>query len=372
MSLTLLALALLLGIWVLPRLWLALIRNKITVDVKFSPTYVTVGEKVEVFCLLRNRSWLPCPFLELGVELPEGLSLMLERDDRYLRYVTFVQAHQELEFHAVCFARKRGYQPLYHHPVVVKMNEGLGLTLLMLSKAQQNSMTVMPERTVENVNWFQLQEISGRIEQFHWLQPDETLIRGIREYHPGDPFKYIAWQASASEGQWMVKQFSASTEAVVCLLLNAQMFQEYWSGTRHEEFDRLCEMVQAYAFELENRGYRLEFCTNAILNSNPTAHFFSNQTARSIGALLGELKPYAALDFMDLWKGYVRTAPAHETFVTFTSYWESSWDLALAEEQRLGRHVERVFGPDLLVEAPAVSEYAWSRQADNFKEKVTG
>jgi uncharacterized protein (DUF58 family) len=53
-------------------------------------------------------------------------------------------------------------------------------------------------------------------------------IRELREHVPGDPFKRIAWKASAKRGQLVVRQMERDERDVVWLLLDASV--ELWAG----------------------------------------------------------------------------------------------------------------------------------------------
>jgi uncharacterized protein (DUF58 family) len=53
-------------------------------------------------------------------------------------------------------------------------------------------------------------------------------IRELREHVPGDPFKRIAWRASAKRGQLVVREMERDERDVVWLLLDASV--ELWAG----------------------------------------------------------------------------------------------------------------------------------------------
>lgn len=54
-------------------------------------------------------------------------------------------------------------------------------------------------------------------------------LREIREYQSGDPFKRLAWKASARRGKLMVREFDLEERDVVWVVLDASV--ELWSGT---------------------------------------------------------------------------------------------------------------------------------------------
>jgi uncharacterized protein (DUF58 family) len=60
------------------------------------------------------------------------------------------------------------------------------------------------------------------------LSGDGLELRELREHQPGDPFKHIAWKASARRGTLMVRDYEREERDVVWLLLDASI--ELWSG----------------------------------------------------------------------------------------------------------------------------------------------
>jgi uncharacterized protein (DUF58 family) len=57
---------------------------------------------------------------------------------------------------------------------------------------------------------------------------DGTELRELREHQAGDPFKRIAWKASARRGRLMVREYEREERDVVWLVLDASL--ELWSG----------------------------------------------------------------------------------------------------------------------------------------------
>lgn len=60
------------------------------------------------------------------------------------------------------------------------------------------------------------------------LSGDSAELREIREHRPGDPFKRIAWKASARRGVLLVRDYERDERNVVWLVLDASV--ELWAG----------------------------------------------------------------------------------------------------------------------------------------------
>jgi uncharacterized protein (DUF58 family) len=57
---------------------------------------------------------------------------------------------------------------------------------------------------------------------------DGTSLRELREHQPGDPFRRIAWRASARRGRLMVREFEREERDVVWIVLDVSA--DLWSG----------------------------------------------------------------------------------------------------------------------------------------------
>jgi uncharacterized protein (DUF58 family) len=60
------------------------------------------------------------------------------------------------------------------------------------------------------------------------LQGDGDTLKELREHVPGDPFKRIAWKASARRGQLLVREMEREERDIVWLVIDASV--ELWAG----------------------------------------------------------------------------------------------------------------------------------------------
>lgn len=82
-----------------------------------------------------------------------------------------------------------------------------------------------------------------------------TDLRELRDHLPGDPFKHIAWRASARAGKLVVKEFeSAVTQS--CLLLLDTGPSMRWGARGQTPLDRATDVAFAWAQELARGGIR--------------------------------------------------------------------------------------------------------------------
>jgi uncharacterized protein (DUF58 family) len=87
-------------------------------------------------------------------------------------------------------------------------------------------------------------------------------LRELRDHVPGDPFKRIAWKASARRGRLLVREMEREEREVVWLVLDASV--ELWAGEPgHAPLDRAVEDLAALATRHLRRGDRVGLVVTA-------------------------------------------------------------------------------------------------------------
>jgi uncharacterized protein (DUF58 family) len=112
-------------------------------------------------------------------------------------------------------------------------------------------------------------------------------LRELREHVPGDPFKRIAWKASARRGQLLVRETDRTERDVVWLVLDASV--ELWAGLLgHSPLDQGVEELASLAAHRLSRGDRVGLVvTAARLRAWIPPEGGSQQAARIAAALAG-------------------------------------------------------------------------------------
>jgi uncharacterized protein (DUF58 family) len=78
-------------------------------------------------------------------------------------------------------------------------------------------------------------------------------LRELREHQPGDPFRRIAWKASARRGRLMVREYEQEEHDVVFVLVDASV--ELWSGRPGDApLDHAIDEAAAVALKHLGRG----------------------------------------------------------------------------------------------------------------------
>jgi uncharacterized protein (DUF58 family) len=87
-------------------------------------------------------------------------------------------------------------------------------------------------------------------------------LRELRDHVPGDPFKRIAWKASARRGRLLVREMEREEREIVWLVLDASV--ELWAGEPgYAPLDRAVDDVAALATRHLRRGDRVGLVVTA-------------------------------------------------------------------------------------------------------------
>lgn len=330
-------------VWLWPYLWYRAVQDKLQVEVRIGRSQAEPGEQIPISIHVRNLSWIPCPSVRISVDLPPGLSAHAEKRVTVINCRTFLWMRQQIIVESRCFGVARGTHRIYK--AVIDVNDGFGLRSFVVSANLSAEVIILPPFTTIYPTAGPMREISGKLEVVRWLFPDETLLRGIRDYQLGDPFKHIAWHASARSGQYMTRQFSSSTEAEVCLVVNSQFDDPQWWSSNSEAFDALCSLASTWARWLASRGYRLLFATNASIARRPFRTWHGEERPDGVRLLLGAATGYPTKTLAPLLLQVRQNVPVHVPILLFTSFVTPlQWTLLQRLVQE-GRDVTVIAGP---------------------------
>jgi|GEM_PF-1918239 len=304
------------SLWGWPSIWAYSVKHQVELTIKFNRSLVAIGDEIEVSCQVVNQSFLPLPRLRLVIPLPQGL--LAETEKPFLILETSVGGRESITAIGQIRATRRGPK-VFDNPVELVVYDWLGLRDMKVQQDIHHQLAVMPDIQPQAMSSLPLKSLIGSFEVRRWLHVDESLYRGARPYHPGDPFKHIDWLASATSGNWLVKEFSTSSESTLHLMMNAQSQQDYWTGLDEDLFDEICSKVASVAQLLEKRRFVLHFWTNAVWTRSVGKLYFGRQSATGIRTLLAEAKPLVSVSQSDLLEMFLKSRH-REDAILFTSY----------------------------------------------------
>lgn len=110
-------------------------------------------------------------------------------------------------------------------------------------------------------------------------------LRELREHQAGDPFRRIAWKASAKRGQLMVREYEREQRDVVMIVLDASV--EFWAGPPGESaLDLAVDQAASLAVRHLERGDRVGL---AVVGARTLAFVKPDRGAVHASRLLAEL-----------------------------------------------------------------------------------
>jgi uncharacterized protein (DUF58 family) len=213
---------------------------------------VVPGVPFQIRCYVRHRGTTPIELTRVEPILP-GPADVVDPSPSALRVAP--RARNEFGFSLVARAAGR----LVLHGLAVHLRGPLGLFDVPLYFPNALAVKVLP-RTVALK--------PGRMAMLAGLPLDRagrhrirrrgggTELHELREFQPGDPFKSIAWKASAKRGQLLVREVDQEVQQTLCIVLDAGgSMRGGPPGTRKLDF--ALEIVAAQARAWLERGDRV-------------------------------------------------------------------------------------------------------------------
>jgi uncharacterized protein (DUF58 family) len=176
-----------------------------------------LGEPVTFSIRIRNKGWLPLPWVELRDTLPVALA-----GPAVFRRATTLGPHGEARFEYSLEARKRGYYPI--GPMFISSGDIIGLNAPARSEWPRDFLTVYPNIIPLTSVKIPSHSPQGTLRHSQPIFEDPTRVFGKREYVAGDSLRRVDWKSTAATGRMQVKLFepSIALETLICLNLNAE------------------------------------------------------------------------------------------------------------------------------------------------------
>ena len=260
-------LALFLYILFLPSVKLGL--KRLSCVRSFSRSTAFEGEEGEMIEVVRNDSPFIIPWLRLESRISPHLrlgkreNLDVSWQMHYCSVFTLMPRKQIRRTHKVRFLR-RGVYNLGN--ATLTAGDFLGFSRFFVYQNLDAQVTVYPrildEQHLPALNSLLL----GELTRHRQLIEDPFLVRGIRQYVPGDPVRDIHWPATARTGQTQVRIHDYTTRSRLLVVINAQCENLQWYDRVPEEKEPTMEYGISLAATLCIRalqdGLAAGFATN--------------------------------------------------------------------------------------------------------------
>jgi uncharacterized protein (DUF58 family) len=178
-----------------------------------------LGETVNVRLEVKNRSWLPVPWVRIHESLPVELAV-----PNFFRQAVALAPRGKTVVEYLLRATKRGYYRI--GPLYLQSGDLLGLEATRERQGAPDYLTVYPK--IVPIRRCPIPSFSPiGVLRFHQpLFEDPSRVVGKRDYQGGDSLRRIDWKASAVVGKLQVRQYqpAISLEASIFLDLNERDF----------------------------------------------------------------------------------------------------------------------------------------------------
>lgn len=215
------ALAILLGMIGVARLWSLLSLRSLNGDRRLTYERLFPGDTVELVMRLENRKLLPLAWVEISQPLPSGL---LAKDNAPVSTMRGALLwYQAATFRPLLTCQRRGYYRL--GPATITSGDPFGIYPNQRELRQPTSLLVYPRLYPLSDMQLAPNALFGEALSPRHLLYDPINSAGSRDYVSGDPVRHMHWKATAKRQRHQVKVFEPTTNVATLLLLAIDSFE---------------------------------------------------------------------------------------------------------------------------------------------------
>ncbi len=235
----------------------------------FSRAAVFEGEEGEMVETVRNDRPLLIPWLRVESQISPHLRLGRQENlsvsgSRYYSSLFTLMPYQQIRRrHHVKFLHRGEYDL---GSASLSVGDVLGLYQRSREQQMHVPVIVFPRLLDERELPQPLSLLLGEAASRRQLLADPFLVRGIREYHPGDPVQDIHWPASARMGATQVRVFDHTARMKLMVILNCQRKDNQWGDTLMDYEEGEIEYGISVAATLCVRALRSGLCAGFAAN----------------------------------------------------------------------------------------------------------
>jgi uncharacterized protein (DUF58 family) len=253
----------------LSRLWGLYALRRVEVALTADRETMSVGDRAHLSYTVANNKLLPVMWLELCQDVPHNdciapdSGFSLHRFDEieagvegkaaiYRRRILFLMGMQALSWDTMWTAKRRGvYRP---GQFTLRSGDGFGLTQSNQSVAAGEHVFVVWPKLVPVVTEPFFRNVwQGGTGRRGYVE-DPTVLRGLRDYLPGDSWKHIDWRVAARQDDVQVRQFETILPSTVHFVLDVVSFLGF--SEQNDELESAISILASLILELDRLGVR--------------------------------------------------------------------------------------------------------------------
>ena len=230
------AVNILIALVVLYLLWRFSVRwalKKLSCSRQFSRSAFFEGESGELVEVVRNDCPVIIPWLRVESRISQDIrlgrqdNLQLSGEVYYCSFFTLMPYQQIRRRHFVKFLRRGSYDL---GNAALTTGDIFGMDRFSRNQEQHAPVLVYPRILEREDLPLPVSLMLGKLITRHQLLRDPFLVKGIREYQPGDPVRHIHWPATARTGQAQVRVHEDTARAKLLVVLNVQPQDLQWTN----------------------------------------------------------------------------------------------------------------------------------------------
>lgn len=290
------------------RYWSVRAIQNVSIRVECSKTRLFPGQETTICYEVENNKLLPLIWLELSQNGPE--KECFTPDDAFESYhpsyqenpehsipflrqsFSFIGSFQSLQVDSTWHAKRRGLYLI--DQLVARSGDGFGLAQgdQTLPAQELPTLAVYPKQVEVDLSLFLQPQWDCAAGSRGWME-DNTILKGNREYQPGDNWKHINWRMAAREQGLPINLYETIQPRGIRFILDGESF----CGKHEEALEHTLEILASVLTGLSSAGLS---CSLSLSKSNrfPATTLFSGEDG-SVEDLLLHLAGYDCLCALD-------------------------------------------------------------------------
>lgn len=218
-----------LAAWALVELTGRLALVAVEIDARIEPARLIAGEAAILDVTVTNRKPLPVPWMDLRVDLPDGIvpaDVEPGQPSSSVGAGFAPRARERVRLRFPLRVERRGAYVV--GPLRARAGDWLGF--VQEERRIPLELTVIAHPAPVGVVDRHLPSLRPVAESAtrRGLVPDPLRFRGVREYRGGDPRKEIHWKTSARLRALHTKLYEPATSLDAIFLVNVASYEQYW------------------------------------------------------------------------------------------------------------------------------------------------